>query len=114
MSVYKKNMKESLIFTEDMKFLSNRTSMSLVITAMVILTIYCGFLAYSIWVNLTENNTCKSKPSSTDATFSCANQDAKTNLTDGAGKGKYNPYYLSSDGEKIPVTTFYGAIDNFS
>ena len=44
----------------------------------------------------------------------CANQDAKTNLTDGAGKGKYNPYYLSSDGEKIPVTTFYGAIDNFS
>ena len=62
-------MKESL-YCKDMKFLSNRTSMSLVITAMVILTIYCGF-RYSIWVNLTENNTCKSKPSATDATYLC-------------------------------------------
>tara|TARA_R110000868_G_scaffold208551_2_gene458046 strand:+ start:3429 stop:3773 length:345 start_codon:yes stop_codon:yes gene_type:complete len=114
MSDNTENMKESLKFTEDMKFLSNRTSMALVITAMVVLTVYCGFLSYNIWVNLTENNTCKSKPSATDATFTCPNQNATPNLTDSASKDKYTPYYLSDSGEKIPVTTFYGAINNFS
>jgi len=113
MDINRENMKDSLRFTEDMKFLSNRTSMALVITAMIVLTVYCGFLSYGIWSNLTENNICKIKPSATDATFTCPNQSS-TNSTDGASQPKYNPYYLSSDGEKIPVTTFYGAIDNFS
>jgi len=104
---------KSLQFTEDMKFISNKVNLGIIIFAMIVLAIYCGLLSYSIWVNLNENNNCKTKPSATDASFTCPNQNGNPNLSS-TSKDNYAPYYLSDTGEKIPVTTFYGAIDNFS
>ena len=51
-----------------------------------------------------SHKVCKDKPSATDVTITCPNQ----NSTD--PNAKENPYYLSADGKPIPITTFYGAM----
>jgi hypothetical protein len=107
------NKKNSVKFTDDLKIISGNFSMGIVIFAMLVLLVYCGFLSYNIYINIIENNVCKSKPSATDASFTCSNQGSNTNLG-GTDNNDYAPYYLSDTGEKIPVTTFYGAIDTFS
>ena len=113
MSSYTNEEKDSIKFTADLEKISNNVSMGIIIFTMIVLLFYCGFLSYNIYINIIENNVCKSKPSSTDASFTCANQGTNTNLG-GTDSDDYSPYYLSETGEKIPVTTFYGAIDTFS
>lgn len=76
----------------------------LLLALLILMIGYSIYLCVSIYDNITRHNKCKNKPSATDATITCPNQDSSTTDTT-------NPYYLSSDGKRIPITTFYNAVD---
>jgi zona occludens toxin (predicted ATPase) len=84
----------------------NQGYMVFLLIVLIGMIAFSGFLGYSIWRNITNGNKCKTKPSATDATITCPNQ----NGTNSANIST-NPYYLSSEGKPIEITTFYDAVD---
>ena len=77
----------------------------LLLVLLLLMIGYSGYLGISLFNNITKHKKCKNKPSATDATITCPNQSGTAPDT------QTNPYYLSSEGNPIPITTFYGAVD---
>tara|TARA_R110002126_G_scaffold184171_2_gene332606 strand:+ start:6137 stop:6460 length:324 start_codon:yes stop_codon:yes gene_type:complete len=77
----------------------------LLLVLLLLMIGYSGYLGISLFNNITKHKKCKNKPSATDATITCPNQNGTTSAA------QTNPYYLSSEGKPIPITTFYGAVD---
>ena len=90
---------KSLKYTEAVK---NTSSVLTQVTLGFILAAiigYTGYLCYDLSVNISSNNRCKYKPSSTDASFTCPNQDQNKSV-----------FYKTSNGlEEAGI--FYGAVE---
>lgn len=84
----------------------NGAYLPLLLVLLLLMIGYSGYLCISLFNNITNHNKCKNKPSATDATITCPNQSG----TDSSVQAT-NPYYLSSEGKPIPITTFYDAVD---
>ena len=110
MFVINKNMSsnkqgDKVRFTTSLNDLASNgtiTGLSIAIVGLIGLIIY---MIITIDSSYRSNSVCKGKPSATDATITCPNQN-------GSDSSAENPYYLSADGKAIPITTFYGAIDS--
>ena len=77
----------------------------LLLVLLLLMIGYSGYLGISLFNNITKHKKCENKPSATDATITCPNQNGTPSAA------QTNPYYLSSEGKPIPITTFYGAVD---
>ncbi len=111
MFVFNKNMEANIEddrvrFTESLNDLaSNGTiaGLSIAIVGIIGLLIY---MIITIDTYYRSHKTCKGKPSATDATITCPNQNSSDPTS------VENPYYLSAEGKPIPITTFYGAVSS--
>lgn len=94
-------------FIQSLNKLGNwkKAYLSLLLVLLLLMIGYSGYLGISLFNNITKHKKCKNKPSATDATITCPNQNGTTSAA------QTNPYYLSSEGKPIPITTFYGAVD---
>jgi zona occludens toxin (predicted ATPase) len=94
-------------FIDSLNKLGNwkKAYLPLLLVLLLLMIGYSGYLGISLFNNITKHKKCKNKPSATDATITCPNQNGTTSAA------QTNPYYLSSEGKPIPITTFYGAVD---
>lgn len=95
-------------FIESLNKLGNwkEAYLPLLLILLLLMIGYSGYLGISLFNNITKHNKCKNKPSATDATITCPNQNGTNPSVQST-----NPYYLSSEGKPIPLTTFYDAVD---
>jgi len=90
---------KSLKYTEAVKKTSSTLTQVTLGFILAAIIGYTGYLCYDLSINVSSNERCKNKPSATDASFTCPQQNQE------------NPVYYKTSNGREEAGMFYGAIE---